>query len=61
MGEPDALTGRRALSPVVTLSEAWQKNMPTAEVIPDIAVQIVGASAGVAAVEICAFSAQTYC
>jgi glycerol uptake facilitator-like aquaporin len=36
-------------NPVVTLSEAWQKNMPAAEVIPYIAVQVVGAFAGVAA------------
>lgn len=36
-------------NPVVTLSEAWQKNMPTTEVAPYIAVQIVGAFAGVAA------------
>lgn len=36
-------------NPVVTLSEAWQKNMPVAEVAPYIAAQIVGAFAGVAA------------
>lgn len=36
-------------NPVVTLSEAWQKNMPVAEVVPYIAVQIIGAFAGVAA------------
>lgn len=36
-------------NPVVTLSEAWQKNMPAAEVAPYIAVQILGAFAGVAA------------
>jgi len=36
-------------NPVVTLSEAWQKNLPAAEVIPYIAVQIAGAFAGVAA------------
>lgn len=36
-------------NPVVTLSEAWQKNMPASDVIPYIAVQIVGAFAGVAA------------
>jgi glycerol uptake facilitator-like aquaporin len=35
-------------NPVVTLSEAWQKNLPAAEVVPYIAVQIVGAFAGVA-------------
>ncbi len=37
------------LNPVVTLSEAWQKNMPASEVIPYIAVQIIGAFVGVAA------------
>lgn len=36
-------------NPVVTLSQAWQKNMPAAEVLPYISVQIVGAFAGVAA------------
>lgn len=36
-------------NPVVTLSQAWQKNMPAAEVAPYIIVQIVGAFAGVAA------------
>jgi len=36
-------------NPVVTLSEAWQKNMPASEVAPYIAVQVVGAFAGVAA------------
>ncbi len=36
-------------NPVVTLSEAWQDNMPRAEVLPYIAVQIVGAFAGVLA------------
>lgn len=36
-------------NPVVTLSEAWQKNMPAVEVAPYIAVQIIGAFAGVAA------------
>lgn len=36
-------------NPVVTLSEAWQKNMPAADVAPYITVQIVGAFAGVAA------------
>lgn len=36
-------------NPVVTLSEAWQKNVPGAEVLPYIAVQIAGAFAGVAA------------
>lgn len=36
-------------NPVVTLSEAWQKNMPASEVVPYIVVQILGAYAGVAA------------
>jgi glycerol uptake facilitator-like aquaporin len=36
-------------NPAVTLSEAWQKNLPAGEVIPYIVVQIVGAFAGVAA------------
>ena len=36
-------------NPVVTLSEAWQNNMPLAEVAPYIAVQVLGAFAGVAA------------
>lgn len=36
-------------NPVVTLSEAWQKNIPAAEVIPYISVQVIGAFAGVAA------------
>jgi glycerol uptake facilitator-like aquaporin len=36
-------------NPVVTLSEAWQKNMPASEIVPYIAVQIIGAFAGVAA------------
>lgn len=36
-------------NPVVTLSEAWQKNLPGREVIPYISVQIIGAFAGVAA------------
>lgn len=36
-------------NPVVTLSEAWQKNMPAAELLPYIAVQVAGAFAGVAA------------
>lgn len=34
---------------IVTLSEAWQRNMPRREVLPYIAVQVVGAFAGVAA------------
>lgn len=36
-------------NPVVTLSEAWQKNMPAVEVAPYIAAQVIGAFAGVAA------------
>jgi glycerol uptake facilitator-like aquaporin len=36
-------------NPVVTLSEAWQKNLPATEVLPYIGAQIVGAFAGVAA------------
>jgi glycerol uptake facilitator-like aquaporin len=36
-------------NPVVTLSEAWQKNLPAVDVVPYIAVQIIGAFAGVAA------------
>jgi len=36
-------------NPVVTLSEAWQGNLPWKEVAPYIAVQILGAFAGVAA------------
>ena len=36
-------------NPVVTLSEAWQRNMPRTEVAPYIAVQLVGACAGVLA------------
>jgi glycerol uptake facilitator-like aquaporin len=36
-------------NPVVTLSEAWQRNMPASEVLPYIAVQLAGAFAGVAA------------
>jgi glycerol uptake facilitator-like aquaporin len=36
-------------NPVVTLSEAWQKNMPAVEAAPYIAAQVVGAFAGVAA------------
>jgi glycerol uptake facilitator-like aquaporin len=35
-------------NPVVTLSEAWQKNMPASEVIPYIVVQVAGAFVGVA-------------
>jgi glycerol uptake facilitator-like aquaporin len=36
-------------NPAVTLSEAWQRNIPASDVIPYIAVQIGGAFAGVAA------------
>ncbi|NEX63327.1 MIP/aquaporin family protein [Noviherbaspirillum galbum] len=36
-------------NPVVTLSEAWQKNLPGSQVLPYIAVQVIGAFAGVAA------------
>ncbi len=35
-------------NPVVTLSEAWQRNLPAGQVLPYIAVQIGGALAGVA-------------
>jgi glycerol uptake facilitator-like aquaporin len=36
-------------NPAVTLSEAWQRNLPGREVLPYIAVQVAGAFAGVAA------------
>lgn len=36
-------------NPVVTLSEAWQKNLPTQFILPYIVAQILGAFAGVAA------------
>ena len=36
-------------NPAVTLSQAWQRNMPAAEVLPYITVQVGGAFAGVAA------------
>ncbi len=36
-------------NPVVTLSEAWQKNMPASEALPYIVAQVLGAFAGVAA------------
>jgi glycerol uptake facilitator-like aquaporin len=36
-------------NPVVTLSEAFQKNLPSKDVLPYIAAQIIGAFAGVAA------------
>jgi glycerol uptake facilitator-like aquaporin len=36
-------------NPVVTLSEAWQGNIQSSEILPYIAVQVIGAFAGVAA------------
>jgi len=36
-------------NPVVTLSEAWQGNLPRAHALPYVAVQLIGAFAGVAA------------
>ena len=36
-------------NPAVTLSEAWQKNVPAREILPYIVVQVAGAFAGVAA------------
>lgn len=36
-------------NPVVTLSEAWQRNIPASEIAPYIGVQLAGAFAGVAA------------
>ena len=36
-------------NPAVTLSEAWQKNLPASDVLPYIVVQVIGAFAGVAA------------
>ena len=36
-------------NPVVTLSEAWQKNIAAAAIAPYIAMQVIGAFAGVAA------------
>lgn len=36
-------------NPVVTLSEAWQTNIPAREVAPYIGIQVIGAFAGVAA------------
>jgi glycerol uptake facilitator-like aquaporin len=36
-------------NPVVTLSEAWQRNIPASQAVPYIAVQLIGAFAGVAA------------
>lgn len=36
-------------NPVVTLSEAWQGNVPARDVAPYIAIQVIGAFAGVAA------------
>jgi glycerol uptake facilitator-like aquaporin len=35
-------------NPAVTLSEAWQKNLPASQVLPYILVQVLGAFAGVA-------------
>ncbi len=35
-------------NPIVTLSEAWQRNVPRREVLPYIVVQVIGAFAGVA-------------
>ncbi|NNG21574.1 MIP/aquaporin family protein [Telluria aromaticivorans] len=35
-------------NPVVTLSEAWQKNISTTDILPYLAVQVGGAFAGVA-------------
>ena len=36
------------IKPVVTLSQAWQKNLSNADILPYVAVQVVGAFAGVA-------------
>lgn len=36
-------------NPVVTLSEAWQRNLPWQQVLPYLAVQVIGALAGVMA------------
>jgi glycerol uptake facilitator-like aquaporin len=36
-------------NPVVTLSEAWQKNLPKGDLLPYLAVQVAGAFMGVAA------------
>ena len=36
-------------NPAVTLSEAWQRNLPAGEVLPYIVAQVAGAFAGVAA------------
>ncbi|WP_420474537.1 MIP/aquaporin family protein [Noviherbaspirillum sp. ST9] len=36
-------------NPAVTLSEAWQKNLPASDVLPYIVVQVIGAFCGVAA------------
>ncbi len=46
-------------NPVVTLSEAWQKNMPRSEALPYILVQIIGAYAGVAGAH-CMFQAPLF-
>ena len=47
----DTISGAH-FNPVVTLSEAFQKNMPGKEVVPYIAVQVLGAFAGVAAAHV---------
>ena len=47
----DTISGAH-FNPVVTLSEAFQKNMPGKEVVPFIAVQVLGAFAGVAAAHV---------
>jgi glycerol uptake facilitator-like aquaporin len=39
-------------NPVVTLSEAWQKNLASADILPYLAVQVAGAFAGVAAAHV---------
>lgn len=51
-------------NPVVTLSEAWQRNLPGRFVLPYIAAQVAGAFAGVAAAHLMfgepVFSASTH-
>jgi glycerol uptake facilitator-like aquaporin len=39
-------------NPAVTLSEAWQGNLPSAQVLPYIVMQVAGAFAGVAAAHV---------
>jgi glycerol uptake facilitator-like aquaporin len=39
-------------NPAVTLSEAWQKNLPATNVLPYVALQVAGAFAGVAAAHV---------